>query len=185
LNPDAYGLSSFNYETLYGRKQSAGEAVPQTGKEAAQVIFQKRTLKKVLIMAPLLFALAVTPLKNNKENLQGSSLGNLTEMITLNEPVIQADLMAKQEVIAAEAAEKPVADHKYFVIGGSFKNEENAVNFFTSLKEEGYPACDLGIIQGLHYIAVESFATFPEAQKGHSDYTSKVSGSGAWIYIKK
>lgn len=185
LNPDAYGLASFNYETLYVRAQSARKAVAQTRKDAAQVIFQKRSLKKVLVMVPLLIALAVTPLKNNKENLQGSSLGNFTEMIALDKPVSQAEILEKQELATARAPENVMADHKYFVIGGSFKNDENAASFFALLKEEGYPAHDLGIIQGLHYIAIESFATFPEAQKRHSDYTSKLPDSGAWIYIKK
>lgn len=185
LNPDAYGLSSFTYETLYVRNQAAKKAVPQARKDAAQALFQKRTLKKVLIMAPLLIALAVTPLKNNKENFQGSSLGNFTEMITLDKPVSQAEIMEKQEAVVAKAAENAAPDHQYFVIGGSFKSDENAANFFARLKEEGYPARDLGIIQGLHYIAIESFASFGEAQKGHGEYTSKVPDSGAWIYIKK
>lgn len=184
LNPDAFGLTSFIYETLYVRNQ-AKKTVPPGKRDAAQVIFQKRTLKKVLIAVPLLLVLAVTPLKNYKENLQGSDLGSLTEMMTTRGPVSHTEIMAKQEDAVAKTAENPVADHAYFLIGGSFKSEENATNFISLMKDEGYPACDLGIIKGLHYISIDSFATFGEAQQAHRDYTSKLPDSGAWIYIKK
>jgi cell division septation protein DedD len=139
----------------------------------------------VLVVVPLLLVLAATPLKNNKENLQGSDLGNLTEMMTVKAPVSHAVVLPDQEAAVAEPAENQIADHRYFIIGGSFKNEENAGNFTTFMKDEGYPARDLGIIKGLHYIAIGSFATLSEARKAHKDYTSKSPDSGVWIYIKK
>ena len=184
LNPDAFGLTAFNYETLFVRKQ-VSKPVPQVQRDAARVIFKKRTLQKVLVAVPLLIALAVTPLKDYKSYLQESNLGSITEMVTSVEPVSRAEVMAKQEAPNEEKAINPTADHSYFVIGGSFKSDENAINFLTLLKAEGYQAVDLGIIKGLHYIAVESFATLNAAQKAHQEYTSKAPGSGAWIYIRK
>jgi hypothetical protein len=185
LNPDAFGLSAFNYETLLTRKQ-VKKAVPQAKRDAAQVIFQKRTLQKVMVAVPLLLVLAITPLKNYKQYLQESSLGNLTEIMTSNTPVSAGtETIAEPEVTLTEAKKDPVADHAYFVIGGSFKSEENASNLLIMLKNEGYPAVDLGIIKGLHYIAVKGCATMDEAQEVHNEYTSKSPGAGAWIYIKK
>ncbi|MGV8092444.1 MAG: SPOR domain-containing protein [Mangrovibacterium sp.] len=184
LNPDSFGLISFNYEPLSARKQ-ARKPVPQAKRDAAQIIFQKRTLQKVLIAVPLLVALAVTPLKNYKDYLQESNLGGITKMMTISEPVSHKETMAKEEVAITETAKDPVSDHAYFIIGGSFKSEENALSFLSFLKDKGYPAINLGIIKGLHYIAIESFATIDEAQQAQRDYTSKSPDSGAWIYIKK
>ena len=184
LNPDAFGLISFNYETLSARKQ-VKKPVPQAKIDAAQVIFHKRTLQKVMVAVPLLLLLAITPLKNYKQYLQESSLGSITEVMTSSTPVSSAGMMAKPETTQAEAAKDPVADHAYFIIGGSFKSEENAISLLTMLKNEGYPAVDLGIIKGLHYIAIESCATMDEAQEAQREYSSKSPDSGAWIYIKK
>lgn len=184
LNPDSFGLTSFSYEPLLARKQ-AKKPVPQAKRDAAQVIFQKRTLQKVLVAVPLLIVLAVTPLKNYKDYLQESNLGSITKMMTASEPVLQEENLAKEEVAVTETVKDPVPDHAYFIIGGSFKSDENALNFLTFLKDEGYPAIDLGIIKGLHYIAVESFVTIDEAQQAQKAYTSKSPDSGAWIYIRK
>lgn len=184
LNPDAFGLTTFSYETLLARKQ-VKKPVPREKRDAAQVIFHKRTLQKVIVAVPLLLVLAVTPLKNYKQYLQESSLGSLTEMMTSNTPETVAGTIAKSETTLTETAKDLAANHAYFIIGGSFKSEENAANFLTLLKNEGYPAIDLGIIKGLHYVAIESCATIDEAQKANREYTSKSPDSGAWIYIKK
>lgn len=184
LNADAFGLTAFNYETLLARKQ-VKKPVPQVKRDAAQVIFHKRTLQKVMVAVPLLLVLAVTPLKNYKQYLQESNLGSITEMITSSTPVPAAETMTKPETAAVGPARDLAADHAYFIIGGSFKSDENAANLLAQLKDEGYPAIDLGIIKGLHYIAIESCATIDEAQKAHREYSSKSPDSGAWIYIKK
>lgn len=184
LNPDSFGLSSFSYEILSARKQTK-KPIPQAKRDAAQVIFQRRTLQKVLVAVPLLLVLAVTPLKNYKANLQESNLGNIAEIMRIKEPVSPPEAVVKEEPEVAKTDETPLPDHTYFIIGGSFKSEENARNFITLMKDEGYPARDLGVIQGLHYIAIESFATLGEAQKLLREYTSKSPNSGAWIYIKR
>ena len=54
LNIDAFGLTSFSYESLFAR-QIARKAISQENREAVEVIFQKRSLKKVLLAVPLLF----------------------------------------------------------------------------------------------------------------------------------
>jgi hypothetical protein len=184
LNPDAFGLTGFSYETLFAHKQ-VKKPVPQAQRDATQVIFHKRTLLKVLVAVPLLLVLAATPLKNYKQYLQESNMGSITEMMTTSKSVPQAEIRTEPEAVVTETVQDPAADHDYFIIGGSFKSEENAGNFLTLLKDEGYPAVDLGIIKGLHYIAIESCATMDEAQKANREYASKSPDSGAWIYIKK
>ncbi|MDD4191615.1 MAG: SPOR domain-containing protein [Mangrovibacterium sp.] len=183
LNPDSFGLTPFHYETRSAGKSSR-KPVPLAKRDAAQVIFQRRALRKVMVAVPLLLALAVTPLKNNKENLQVSGLANVGAMMTAKEPVSYPETRTAPEAEVAAVVETPL-QHAYFIIGGSFKSEDNAANLITLLKDEGYPAQNLGIIQGLHYVAVAGFATLEEAKKARRDYDSKVPGTGAWIYVRK
>ncbi len=189
LNADAFGLTTFTFETLLARKKSSRQisapVVPQAQRDAVQVIFRKRTLQKVMIAVPLLVALAVTPIKNYTNYLQESNLSGISGMITVTKPVTPAEISVAEEIEESKPEEAPVPDHNYFIIGGSFKSDENAANYFATMKEKGYPVTDLGIIKGLHYIAVQSFATLDEAQQAHREFTSSMPDSGAWIYIKK
>lgn len=183
LNLDAFGLAPFSYETLFARNQ-AKKSVPQLQQDAVQVMFQRRTLKKVLVAVPLLLALAVTPLKNNKENLLKSDLANLTEMMTVqtpSKPVFEEEVAMAVEQIQ----EEQVVEHHYFMIGGSFKNEENADTFISQMKAKGYEAENLGVIKGLHYISLGSFSSLHEAKNARDEYKTKSPGSGVWIYVKK
>jgi nucleoid DNA-binding protein len=184
LNADAYGLTAFSYESLLATKKIV-PPVPQIRKDAAQVVFRKRTLQKVMIAVPLVLALALTPVKNYKSYLQESNLGSITEMISSGPAVAGPAVVAAKESRTTEEVQQPLENYTYFIIGGSFKSDENAVNFFGRLKEDGYAPVDLGMIKGLHYIAVEGFSAFKEAQDAHREYLSKLPDSGAWIYIKK
>jgi len=184
LNLDAYGMPSFSYEIPHTRNQII-PATSQRERDAVQVIFQKRILKKVLVAVPLLFVLAMTPLKNNKENLQISGLASLTEMMSVKEPgpnpVEKTSRKAEENEL-----EKQAEVHPYYMIGGSFRSIENADAFMIQMKEKGYPHTrNLGIIKGLHYIALDSFASFNEARTAQEEFKLKSPGSGVWIYIKK
>lgn len=185
LNLDGYGLKPFNFETLYAKKL-AGSKILEENRDAVQVFFQKRTLKKVLVAIPVLFALALVPIKNNNENLQiqKSDLSSLADMMMAREKVHKAAPEAK---FVAEAAriEEQAQNHRYFLIGGSFRDESNAIKFIQQKTTEGYAARDLGVIKGLHYIALDSFARFGEAKSAQEQIHSKSPASGVWIYVKK
>ena len=180
LNLDAYGLRAFNFETLY-TKNLVRSKISQEDRDAVQVLFQKRTLKKVLVAIPVLVALALVPIKNNKENLQKSDLSSLTEMMTVKAKVPEASPVVKY---IEEVKEQP-QDHRYFIIGGSFRSENNAEKFIEQKVEQGFNARNLGVIKGLHYIALNSFATFSEAKSAQMKVKTGSPGSGVWIYVKK
>ncbi|SFE58735.1 HU domain-containing protein [Sunxiuqinia elliptica] len=185
LNLDAYGLGTFEYETLYAKKLVRTQ-ISQEERDAVQVFFQKRTLKKVLVAVPLLFALAVAPVRNNTSHLQQSNLTSLTEMMTMRE-VVQR-LEPRPAVVETAVAEQPtiaVEDHHYFIIGGSFRSEANANKFMQQKQTEGFKAKNIGFIKGLHYIALDSFASFKQAKAAQSKIKTESPGSGVWIYVKR
>ena len=183
LNLDSYGLTAFNYETLYAKKLVRTRITPEE-RDAVQVFFQKRTLKKVLVAIPLLFALALVPIKNNTTNLQKSNLSSLTEMMSMRETVQKIDPI---DAVVEESVpvEEPVQNHPYFIIGGSFRSEANAAKFVTQKQAEGFNAQNIGIIKGLHYIALDSFANFQEAKSAQEKIKTETPGSGVWVYVRR
>jgi nucleoid DNA-binding protein len=185
LNLDGYGLKPFNYETLYAKKLTTSK-ISQEGRDVVQVFFQKGTLKKVLFAIPVLFVLALVPIKNNNENLQvqKSDLSSLADMMMTKEKTHKAAPEAKFTEEAARIEEQD-QNHRYFLIGGSFRDESNASKFIQQKMAEGYTARDLGVIKGLHYIALDSFAKFGEAKSAQEQIHSKSPSSGVWIYVKK
>lgn len=185
LNLDAYGLTSFQFETLYARK-TVRTQISQEERDAVQILFQKRTLKKVLVAVPLLVALALVPFQNNTGNLQKSTLSNIAEVIAKTEMTQRIE--PRPAVVEASSTTKaltPVAEHNYFIIGGSFRSENNAAKFLEQKQDEGFEAQNIGIIKGLHYIALDSFATLEGAKALQAKIRMESPGSGVWIYVKK
>ncbi len=191
LNIDAFGLTSFSYESLFAR-QIARKAISQENREAVEVIFQKRSLKKVLLAVPLLFALAVIPLKNNTSHIQKSDMSTIREMMAPTQTPMAEEAIVPEEMEAEETSveEAPVeakaqeAPARYFLIVGSFKNEENANLFIRQLDKKGFQGTNLGVIKGLNYISLGGYITIEDAMNARENYISQSSGSGAWIYKK-
>jgi len=179
---DSYGLPNFTYEKLYQR-QMPKPAARIEFHEPVPVIFQKRKVRKLAIAIPLLVAMALIPMKHNKEYLSKSDMG-LWETITQTAPA-PAPVQPEQ---AVEATPTPIVesksqDLKYFIVGGSFKSEENANKYIDQLKAQGYTGKNLGVFKGLNRVAMMGFATMNEAQKELNSMLAKNPASGVWIHI--
>ncbi len=181
---ESYGLQNFSYEKLYQR-QMPKPAFKVEYKEPVPVIFQKRKLQKLVVAVPLLIAMALIPMKNNKEYLSKSDMG-LWEAITQSAPVatvqIQEQNVAEYDVEATPAS---VEEFKYYIIGGSFRSEENANKYLQQLSEQGYSGKNLGIFKGLHRIAMKGFTNINEAQKELNAIRYQSPQSGVWIHTNE
>ena len=184
LLAESYGLQNFSYEKLYQR-QMPKPAFKVEYREPVPVIFQKRKLQKLVVAIPLLIAMALIPMKNNKEYLSKSDLG-LWEAITASAPVVTVPI---QEQISTEStatiSAQVTEDFRFFIIGGSFKSEENASKYLKQIREQGFAGKDLGIFNGLHRIAMKGFSTMEEAQKELNTMLTQNPQSGVWIHINK
>ncbi len=181
---DSYGLQNFSYEKLYQR-QMPKPAFKVEYREPVPVIFQKRKLKKLIVALPLLMAMALIPMKNNKQYLAKSDMG-LWEAISQSTPVPDSQIQEENVAeYAANTATPEAAQYKYFIIGGSFKSDENATKYIQQLSEQGYSGKDLGIFKGLHRIAMKGFATMPEAQQELNEMLSQKPQSGVWIHVNE
>ena len=177
LNLESYGLESFQFETLYAKKLA--RSVSKREKDAVEVIFQNRSLKKLMIGLPLVLALAFFPIKDNKEIVQKSDLSILTEMTSPAEPA------QKVEQIDIPVVIEKTTENQYFLIGGSFRSQANAKRFLKLKKKEGFDAQNLGLIKGLNYIALGGFPDFEGAKAKQLEIRKHSSGSDIWIYVKK
>ena len=181
---ESYGLQNFSFEKLYQR-QMPKPAFKVQHQDQVPVIFQKRKLTRLVVAIPLLMAMALIPMKNNKEYLSKSDMG-MWEALTQSAPV--APTQTQDQKIAeftANTATPATEQFKYFIIGGSFKSDENAVKFIRQLSEQGYSGKDLGIYNGLHRIAMEGFSTMAEAQKELNSLLYKAPQSGVWIHVNE
>jgi len=179
---ESYGLQNFSYEKLYQR-QVPKPAFKVEYREPVPVIFQQRKLKKLVIAIPLLIALALIPIKHNNEYLSKSDMG-MWETLMQSTPVapLQTPELTLTENKVAEVASE-TEQLKYFIIGGSFKSEENANKYIRQLKEQGYDGQNLGIFNGLNRVAMKGFPTIAEAQKELNSLLSKNPESGVWIHV--
>lgn len=181
---ESYGLQNFSYEKLYQR-QIPKPAFKVEYKEPFPVIFQKRKVQKLIIAIPLLMAMALIPMKNNKEYLSKSDLG-MWEALTQSAPVARVATVEKDVAeFAAHNTAENVIQNKYFIIGGSFKSDENAIKYIQQVKEQGFDGQDLGIFKGLHRIALKSFSNMEDAQKELNSMLYKNPHSGVWIHINE
>lgn len=179
---DSYGLQSFTFEKLYQRQMPQPAARIEM-KEPVPVIFQKRKARKLAIAIPLLIAMALIPMKHNKEYFSKSDMG-LWEAITQTAPVPSAQ--PKEEIVQetpAPVITEQSQELKYFIIGGSFKNEENANKYIEQLKAKGYTGKNLGVFKGLNRVAMIGFATMEEAQKELNSMLTQNPSSGVWIHV--
>jgi nucleoid DNA-binding protein len=177
---DSFGLQNFSYEKLYQR-QMPKPAFKVEYREPVPIIFQKRKLQKLVIAIPLLFAMALIPIKNNKVFLSKSDMG-MWETFIQSAPAVAVHT---SEPATAEYTANVLVQEQtkfnYYIIGGSFKSEENAVNYLQQLKEQGYNGQNLGVFKGLHRIAMKGFVTIEDAQKELNTLLYQNPQSGVWI----
>jgi len=179
---DSYGLQNFSYEKLYQR-QMPKPAIKVEYREPVPVIFQQRKLKKLVIAIPLLIAMALIPMKHNNEYLSKSDMG-MWETLMQSTPA--APIQSPEQNLTenkATVSKTEATSFKYFIIGGSFKSEENASKYIKQLKEQGYNGQNLGVFNGLNRVAMKGFTTMGEAQKELNSLLSKSPSSGVWIHV--
>ncbi len=73
---------------------------------------------------------------------------------------------------------------KFYLIGGSFKEEENANKYFSQLQDEGYQPFHLGKKGNYYLVGIGTYNSEAEAVKAQNNFLEKHPGSGAWVFEK-
>jgi cell division septation protein DedD len=72
---------------------------------------------------------------------------------------------------------------KFYLIGGSFTEEENAEKYLQKMKTEGFNPFRLGKKGSFYLVGIEIFDNETEAYGAQYNFLDKYPGSGVWIYI--
>ena len=73
---------------------------------------------------------------------------------------------------------------KYYIIGGSFKNEERVEKYILKLNEKGMNGFNLGQKGKLYLVGIDSFDNETDAQKSLNELVKANPGWNLWIYKK-
>jgi nucleoid DNA-binding protein/cell division septation protein DedD len=89
------------------------------------------------------------------------------------------------ETVKTETTENPIlTDAKYYLVGGGFKKEENAVKYIKRLKEKEIEGFMLGKKGSLYLVGIGSFNMKDEAYNSLNQYVKKYPDWNLWVLEK-
>ena len=119
--------------------------------------------------------------KNNKKNIIGEALNQLTDTLSKAMSKDTAKLVSN---IKPEVKEKPVTINgkMYYIVAGSFKSKENADKYVSELKSKSYPNAILldNPKKGFFTVAYDRFSDKASADRKLKEINS-TGNSGSWI----
>lgn len=112
------------------------------------------------------------------------------ENISFEPGMVSYTELDKNKIKAAETVQLDVpeannTDQDYFIVGGAFRDHNNALKLITMLKEQGYPASIVDTTSGgLYIVSMKGFSKYDEAVNQLGEI--KKSGfSSSWILKKQ
>lgn len=98
---------------------------------------------------------------------------------------VTGDLTADSAgIVVSDVKSSTVTDtgsSKFYLVGGSFKEEENAENYRVELKEKGFEPFHLGKRGNFYIVGIGTYKTEAEAVAAKREFIEKNVESGAWI----
>jgi len=126
-----------------------------------------------------------TIIKNNEQELLMQTIVPVDSMIVdsmLNDSSSQTKAI---DTVKTETNINTIStDSNYYLVGGGFKNEENAEKFIVELKEKGIDGIMLGKKGSLFLVGIASFETEKEAYNELNRRTRENPGWELWVYQK-
>ena len=193
-----------NDEPLQDKAKTEEELFWESINENANHAEEKKEKKKrswlwaLLILIPIIVA-GIFLLKKGNQNFPPSS-DNIKEepksetQITNSQNFSTVDSMktdtTKKETLGATRndtianKEKDILTNQgnFYLVGGSFKEEENAVKFMEEFNLEEYEPSLLGKRGNFYIVTIGRFNTEAEAVSAKNDFLKKNPESGTWIY---
>ncbi len=127
--------------------------------------------------------------KSSTELLQSPAGILAEENISFNPNIVSYTELAKLNITIGEAVPVEIgnvaaSELNYHVIGGAFRDHNNALKLIASLQEQGYPAAIIDTTpRGLYVVSMKGFSDFTEA-KNQLHEIRKAGFTGSWILKK-
>ena len=146
----------------------------------------------LIILIPLLVVSVFIFMKQNKpaepvKTIQQPEIKTVTPDTTPAKDTATID-SATAEITDTTSVEEAVQEKqvettgvKFYLVGGSFKSEENAETFLQTLKEKGFEPFHMGKYGNFFIVGIGSYNTEAEAITAKQVYLDQNPGSGVWI----
>jgi len=147
------------YKSKYTRQ-------PDDGEKKSTWLWLAAAVLAIIIVALTLFISKSSSDKKEKE----VAVQQESQQVQEEAPELIEENQNDEEI--AEPIEEPIQDvepyvsqtgKRYHIIAGCFKVPRNAENYADFLRKKGYPAENLGVINGYHVVSFNSFPTKSEA----------------------
>ena len=199
---DSFGLSSFHFNSLEDYDVNKRIIRKTNDEDTTEKLLRKRRLQRVLVGVPLLIALALIPFKapdinNFKHEISSlNPVNNQTDHSIINKPssdnssldnTIDQQSEKKETMIYQEVGinntveESNTVINKFYLINGSFRIYNNAVNLKQQLTNEGYDAEILDAENNMFRVAIRSFPSRNEALLELSRIRAEKGKDSVWL----
>jgi hypothetical protein len=119
------------------------------------------------------------------------------------EPVIQKDTLVNKKAVFPTSPDSAIFEQNevksvlkdsvtlqpkkelYYTIGGSFKSQQNANEYYEKMNLRGFHPIQLGLIGNFYLVALDTFNTAQEAFSAADHYARIYRKSDVWIYNPK
>ncbi len=135
----------------------------------------------------------------NKKSKTNETVINIQEKVSIQEQDIKPETVVPADSVENNVAEQIESEStlnissesnltsgisKYYIVGGSFKDEENVEKYILTLKEKGLNGFNLGQKGRLYLVGIGSFDNESDAQKSLNELVKAYPGWNLWIFKK-
>jgi len=201
---EAYGMDGFQFPQL-----ERAEIIPSkrlfNNKEAVRPVFNVRKVKALAIGIPILLALIFVPvskyslINHSNSTIQSSSTASIplnSPLVPSSTPEVKTDHTVKAMVHKSDSAwsksrlnqvqPEQIAVHptaRYRLIGGCFKQKENADKFLEKLRTDGFKS-ELKILpNGTFLVIAQSYTDKSQALTALSSLRNTDPKAGYWMSV--
>ena len=143
----------------------------------------------LLILAPIIIVGIFITNQKSKTEKQTTEINDESTLTIKEEPFLAADSIPIEvqdstfaEEIVIDSIETIVSDSpKFYLVGGSFKEEQNATNYLKQLKEEGFEPFHLGKRGSFYVVGIGTYESEWDAVAAKQEFVQNRPGSGVWV----
>ena len=184
-------------ESIQEEEKQVEEVVP------AEKIEEKEKKRKggwvwfLVILIPLIAVSVFLLMKEKQDNTPISNQDEISNPEVIQQPIAVIDTLEKdstkvvpQDSAISEEAETgnenklETSGPKFYLIGGSFKEEENAETYMEVLQDKGFEPFKMGKYGNFYILGIGTYDTEEEAVAAKREFLDKSPDSGIWILEK-
>lgn len=121
----------------------------------------------------------------NKVELEEKPVSTIDTIVKDTTSILTVDSTDVEETFPVPVEIPEVESPKFYLVGGSFKKEENAENYLIELKTKGLEPFHLGKRGNFYIVAIGTYQTEKEAVLAKQQFYAGNPKSGVWIMEEK